>query len=488
MAIRLNGLAQYNEPVGRDYVDILRFGVAPVVRVGHRARRPWSPASYYYYYENNQPDRGIPIVTFPGQIGGPPDVDPSNYYGLVQQDEETVHLHRGTLTVRPQVQREHRGPQHLPVPVVGPHCRRSRRAASCSPSTAGPAARVDRGRPATARAATRASRSSPTRREALFKFETWMLKHKLVGGVDVAHQTYDRQTLTLTPGPNTSLTNPNPFPPGIFTTTNGARFDADATSVGRCTSIDDIQILSWLKFMAGSRFDNFNSEVTNFNADRLVASRFSRVDQFWSPARRARRRSPRARRPTTSRGAARSTRRPSTLNSINVANQGTPPEQTDSYELGRQARLLQQRARRHRRALPHRQVRRAHRRSHHRHRHARRQRAVAGPRARASSAGPLPEWNICLGSRILDTEILAGVRGGHPGQGARQRPEQHAVAVDDVRLPHRSGRRARGVFYSSSRFGNNTNTSEVPGYVRWDLTRRLPGHPERRASGSTSRT
>ena len=27
-----------------------------------------------------------------------------------------------------------------------------------------------------------------------------------------------------------------------------------------------------------------------------------------------------------------------------------------------------------------------------------------------------------------------------------------------------------GIFYSSSRFGNNTNTSQVPGYVRWDLT------------------
>ena len=27
-----------------------------------------------------------------------------------------------------------------------------------------------------------------------------------------------------------------------------------------------------------------------------------------------------------------------------------------------------------------------------------------------------------------------------------------------------------GIFYSSSRFGNNANTSQVPGYVRWDLT------------------
>jgi catecholate siderophore receptor len=85
MAIRLNGLAQYNEPVGRDYVDTLRFGAAPSFAWGI-GTPTLVTASYYYYYENNQPDRGIPIVTFPGQIGGPPDVDPSNYYGIVQQD------------------------------------------------------------------------------------------------------------------------------------------------------------------------------------------------------------------------------------------------------------------------------------------------------------------------------------------------------------------------------------------------------------------
>ena len=96
MSVRLNALAMYNEPVGRDYVDMLRWGVAPSF-----ARGVGTPtlvtASYYYYQEDNQPDRGIPIVTFPGQVGSPPAVNPSNYYGLVDQDMEKVHLNRGTL-------------------------------------------------------------------------------------------------------------------------------------------------------------------------------------------------------------------------------------------------------------------------------------------------------------------------------------------------------------------------------------------------------
>ena len=47
MAIRLNGLAQDNEPVGRDYVDILRFGVAPSFAWGI-GTPTLVTASYYY--------------------------------------------------------------------------------------------------------------------------------------------------------------------------------------------------------------------------------------------------------------------------------------------------------------------------------------------------------------------------------------------------------------------------------------------------------
>ena len=55
------------------------------------------------------------------------------------------------------------------------------------------------------------------------------------------------------------------------------------------------------------------------------------------------------------------------------------------------------------------------------------------------------------------------------GKDLANAPDQYAVAVDDVRLPP-EWQVGTGIFYSSSRFGNNANTSQVPSYVRWDLT------------------
>ena len=298
MAIRLNGLAQYNEPVGRDYVDTLRFGAAPSFAWGI-GTPTLVTASYYYYYENNQPDRGIPIVTFPGQIGGPPDVDPSNYYGIVQQDFEKVHLHRGTITF------DHKFNEDIAFHNISRYQWSDREGAVTPggillPITAGqPLGSIVVTRNRAGRDESESILANQT--EALFKFDTWMLKHKLVGGVDLAHQTYARQTITLTPGPNTSLTNPDPFPPGIFTSTNGVRFEADASSVGAYV-VDDIQILSWLKVMAGARYDYFNSDITNFNANGTLA----RISAVWTSSGRPAPPSscsPRAHRRTTSPGA-----------------------------------------------------------------------------------------------------------------------------------------------------------------------------------------
>jgi catecholate siderophore receptor len=463
MAIRLNALAQYSEPVGRDDVDFLRFGVAPSFAWGVGTPTLFT-ASYYYYQENNQPDRGIPIVTFPGQIGGPPDVDPSNYYGLVQQDEEKVHLNRATLTF------DHKFNESIAVHNIFRY-QYSDRLSKVTPG--GILAPLMPGQPLSSIVVTRnrAGRDEnesilANQSEALFKFDTWMLKHKLVAGIDVARQTYDRQTLTLTPGPNTSLTDPDPFPPGIYTTTNGVRFEAHATSVGAYV-VDDVQLLSWLKLVAGARYDNFDSEVENFNADRTLATKFSRVDQFWSP------RAALVVQPTSSQTyyfAWGRSFNPSAeqLNSINVANQGVEPEQTNSYELGAKLAFFNN-------AL-----------------------GVTGALFRIDKSNartvdpitgvatldgnvrsqglelgiigrPVPEWNIFFGYTFLNTEIIQGFEVGTQGKNLANAPD-HALSLWTTYDFLQKWQAGTGIFYSSSRFGNNANTSQVPGYVRWDLT------------------
>ena len=464
MAVRLNAMAQYNEPVGRDYVDFLRFGAAPSFAWGV-GTPTLVTASYYYYYENNQPDRGIPIVTFPGQIGGPPDVDPSNYYGIVQQDTEKVHLHRGTVTF------DHKFNENIAVHNILRY-QSSERMAKVTPGGILAAhhrratARRRSSSPATARAATRASRSSPTRARPCSSSTRGCSSTSSWGASTVAHQTYDRQTLTLTPGPNTSLTNPNNFPPGIFTTTNGARFEADATSVGAYV-VDDIQILSWLKLLAGTRFDNFDSEVTNFNANGTVATKFSRVDRFWSP------RAALVVQPTSAQTyyfAWGRSFNPSAeqLNSINLANQGTEPEQTNSYELGAKLGFFNN-------ALGVTGALFRIDKS-----NARTVDPVTGVatldgnvRSQGLELGvigrPVPEWNIFFGYTFLNTEIIEGFEVGTKGKDLANAPD-HTLSLWTTYDFLTKWQVGTGIFYSSSRFGNNANTSQVPGYVRWDLT------------------
>ncbi len=463
MAVRLNVLAMYNEPVRRDEVNMLRWGVAPAFAWGV-GTPTLVTASYYYYHENNLPDRGIPIVTFPGQVGTPPDVDPSNYYGLADHDTEDVHLHRGTLTF------DHKFNDNIAVHDIFRY-QYSSRLAKVTPG--GILAPISSGQPLSSIVVTRnrAGRDEnesilTNQTEALFKFDTWMLKHKLVTGIDVAYQTFNRQTLTLTPGPNTSLTNPDAFPPGIFSTVDGARFDSDTTTVGVYV-IDDVQILSWLKLLAGARFDNFNANLTNFNADGTRASKFHTVDQLWSP------RAALVVQPTswqTYYFAWGQSFNPSaeTLNSTNVANQGTDPEKSNSYEVGTKLAFFNN-------AL-----------------------AVTGALFRIDKTAartvdpetgiatldghvrsqglelsvtgrPLPAWNIWFGYTYLNTDILEGFEANTQGKDLANAPA-HTLSLWTTYDFLTRWQVGTGVFYSSSRFGNNTNTSEVPGYVRWDLT------------------
>jgi catecholate siderophore receptor len=462
MAIRLNGLAQYSEPVGRDYVDFLRFGMAPSFAWGVGTPTLFT-ASYYYYYENNQPDRGIPIVTFPGQIGGPPDVDPSNYYGLVQQDEEKVHLNRVTLTF------DHKFNDNIAVHNIFRY-QYSDRLSKVTPG--GILQPITPGQPLSSIVVTRnrAGRDEnesilANQSEALFTFATWMLKHKLVGGVDVAHQTYNRQTLTLTPGPNTSLTDPDNFPPGIYTTTNGVRFEADATSVGAYV-VDDVQILrgssSW-RARASTTSTPTSRTSTSIAASPPTSAASTSSGRPRGPHRAAHERTDVLLRLG-------SVLQPSaeTLNSINVANQGVVPEQTDSYELGAKLGFFNN-------AL-----------------------GVTGALFRIDKANartvdpitgvasldgnvrsqgfelgiigrPVPEWNIFFGYTHLDTDILEGFEVGTQGKELANAPANTLSlwTTYDFLTKWQVG---TGIFYSSSRFGNNANTRQVPGYVRWDLT------------------
>ena len=300
--------------------------------------------------------------------------------------------------------------------------------------------------------------------EALFKFDTWSLKHKLVAGVDIANQTYNRKTLTLTPGPNTSL--PILQLPARHLH-DGRRRGFKASALGGRLCRRRREILSWLKFLAGARFDNFDSDITNFNANGTVATKFSRNDQFWSP--RAALVVQPANWQTYYFAWGRSFN-PSaeTLNSINVANQGADPEKTDSYELGAKLGFFNN-------ALGVTgaifRINKA---------NARTVDPITGiasldgnVRSQGLELGiigrPVPEWNIFFGYTHLNTEILEGFEVGTKGKDLANAPDQYAVAVDDVRLPHEVAGGHRHLLLEQP-VRQQRQHEPGAGYVRWDLT------------------
>jgi catecholate siderophore receptor len=82
---------------------------------------------------------------------------------------------------------------------------------------------------------------------------------------------------------------------------------------------------------------------------------------------------------------------------------------------------------------------------------------------------PLPEWNIWLAYTYLDTDIIQAFEANTQGNKLANAPTNTFSLWTTYDFLQR-WQVGTGILYSSSRFGNNTNLSEVPGYVRWDLT------------------
>lgn len=180
MAVRLNALAYYVEPVGRDSVDLLRFGVAPSFA--------WGVGTRYYYHED-QPsrlrlaDRHVPRTGRPAARRRSVEL-----YGLPQQDQEKVDLYRGTLTF------DHKFNENIAVHNVFRYQSSQRDAQVTPPRIL--ATSVNPNNPLGSIIVTRnrAGRDESesiiaNQSEALFKFDAWRLKHKLVVGVDFARET-----------------------------------------------------------------------------------------------------------------------------------------------------------------------------------------------------------------------------------------------------------------------------------------------------------
>lgn len=103
VAFRLNGMMHHNDTPGRKVADNERWGFAPSLAIGLDTPTRVT-ASYFYMYQDNRPDYGIPWVpntntALPEHHDYPAPVDFSNYYGLSERDYEEVKVNLVTVKV-----------------------------------------------------------------------------------------------------------------------------------------------------------------------------------------------------------------------------------------------------------------------------------------------------------------------------------------------------------------------------------------------------
>ncbi|PZQ64931.1 MAG: TonB-dependent siderophore receptor [Phenylobacterium zucineum] len=83
VAVRLNAMVHKNDVPGRDVEKLKRWGIAPSITIGLNG-----PTQFTALYQH-QEDRNLPTYGVPYYNGGPvPGVDPGNYYGYSNVDEQ----------------------------------------------------------------------------------------------------------------------------------------------------------------------------------------------------------------------------------------------------------------------------------------------------------------------------------------------------------------------------------------------------------------
>ncbi|RZA31814.1 MAG: TonB-dependent receptor [Lysobacteraceae bacterium] len=88
-AVRLNAMAHQNDVPGRDHEDFKRWGFAPSVVFGLGSDTRFT-LSYFHQSDENTPQYGVPYYRNAFNDGPLPGVDPSNYYGYRNVDNQEI--------------------------------------------------------------------------------------------------------------------------------------------------------------------------------------------------------------------------------------------------------------------------------------------------------------------------------------------------------------------------------------------------------------
>ncbi len=457
-AVRVNLMGEQSEVVGRDEVELERWGIAPSFTVGFNGPTRLT-LSYFFQQENNIPDYGVPYL-----FGEPAPVPRETFYGLPHADFEKTDVHIATLrldhtfsgdvrlrdTLRYAVyQRDHL--------VTAP-----RIAGNPAPGTPLSAINVNRGRPAREREDTILSNQT----DVIIKFDTWRFKHTLVTGLELARELAESTTFTIGNTPTATLLNPNPFPNlSAVTRRRNQITETTAYSLG-LYAVDEIALTQQWKIIGGLRWDRFQSEFTQRTAATGARLELERTDSMVSP------RAALVFLPTPAQtyyfSYGTSFNPSAEALTLAANNVNAEPEENRTFELGAKWDLL-------RNALSFRtalfQIDKT---------NARTADPVLGvmvlegeQRVRGFEVEAigriLPRWQVFAGYTYLDSKAVKALEVGVEGKRLANVPEHSASLWTTYDIGER-WQIGGGLIYIGERFGNNTNTNKVPGYVRGDAT------------------
>lgn len=282
-AFRINAMAHQNDAPGRDHETFERWGIAPSVAFGLGTDTRFT-LSYFHQSDDNVPQYGVPY--FSG-VGGPlPGVDPSNYYGYHNIDQQEIDVDMltgvferdfGASTTLRSLARFQQVDQLSVVdapqgtwclesgvnPLTGLACRPSN---SYQPS--GP-----RGHSRDTRNAIAISQTDVTSR-----FNTGTVGHALVAGVSFSRETFDLDTVNLlrnadgSPAtlPRMSLTNPDSLYTGPINPFLVGR--SEGTLSNQAVYVfDTLEFNEQWMLNLGARYEHNEGDSVNWNIKTYTA-------------------------------------------------------------------------------------------------------------------------------------------------------------------------------------------------------------------------
>ncbi len=279
-AFRINGLWQESSVPGRDIVENKQWAVAPSLAFGLGTASRLT-LSYFHAEQDNIPDYGIPWVptTFTdpsvGQPGDKPNVDQSNWYGLVDRDYEKVINDTATVNF------EHDFTPDVKLSNLTRVGITDRDSVITAPRF------VD----TTGVATTDIRRSDWKSRDQVDKIyanltnlsidqETGPLLHHISTGIELSRETSDNHDRDYPGGtlfPDTDVFNPNPYDPfNAPLIRNGDVASTTADSIGLYL-LDTVELSEKWQVNGGVRWDRFDIDYTAFNG-----TNYQKVDEVFS--------------------------------------------------------------------------------------------------------------------------------------------------------------------------------------------------------------